>query len=189
MSKFLEKYVPNNEFYWKLFRNGKIDKQTLRYKRLKVIFDKLNYEISDSLIDDISDDYIQMLPENNHLFNGAVEILEKLKQIYSLHIITNGFKDVQFFKLRNSGLISFFDTITDSSSVGKKKPHPDIFNFALSSAGVKAHESIMIGDSLEADVSGELSVGMSAIHFQPLKIINSDKYVEINELSELNFLV
>ena len=47
----------------------------------------------------------------------------------------------------------------------------------------------MIGDSLEADVSGALSVGMNAIHFQPLKIINSDKYVEINELSELDFLV
>lgn len=189
LNQFLAVYIPNNNVYWKLYREGKIDKETLRFERLKTVFDKLNYAASNTLIDDISDAYIQTLPEYNMLFDGAIEILTALKQHYALHVITNGFQDVQYFKMRNSGLLSFFDTVTDSSSVGVKKPNPKIFEYALEVGKVSPNESMMIGDNLEADIEGALKTGMHAVHFMPLKKRHPSHYIEIEKLHELKFLL
>ncbi|MDA0888295.1 MAG: YjjG family noncanonical pyrimidine nucleotidase [Bacteroidetes bacterium] len=189
LNEFLAAYIPNNNVYWKLYREGKIDKETLRFERLKTVFDRLNFPATNSLIDDMSDAYIQTLPEYNMLFDDAIEILTDLKQHYALHVITNGFQDVQYFKMRNSGLLPFFDTVTDSSSVGVKKPDPKIFEHALKIGGVSAHESIMIGDNLEADIEGALATGMHAVHFMPLEKKHPTHYIEIEKLHELKFLL
>ena len=146
LDSFLNVYIPNNTAYWRLYREGKIDKEKLRYERLKTVFDQLNYKASDALIFDMADAYIQTLPEYNTLFPGAISILEALKPHYALHMITNGFKDVQHFKMKNSGLSPYFETVTDSSSVGKKKPDPEIFNHALNVRGVSPSEAVMVGD-------------------------------------------
>jgi putative hydrolase of the HAD superfamily len=189
LDSFLNVYIPNNIAYWRLYREGKIDKEKLRYERLKTVFDLLNYKASDVLIFDMADAYIQTLPQYNTLFPGAISILETLKPHYALHMITNGFKDVQHYKMKNSGLLPYFETITDSSSVGKKKPDPEIFNHALKVGGVRSSEAVMIGDSLEADIEGALNVGMHAVHFMPLKQINPTHYKEIEQLEELIFLL
>jgi putative hydrolase of the HAD superfamily len=189
LDSFLDVYIPNNIAYWRLYREGKIDKEKLRYERLKTVFDLLNYKASDVLIFDMADAYIQTLPQYNTLFPGAISILETLKPHYALHMITNGFKDVQHYKMKNSGLLPYFETITDSSSVGKKKPDPEIFNHALKVGGVRSSEAVMIGDSLEADIEGALNVGMHAVHFMPLKQINPTHYKEIEQLEELIFLL
>ena len=189
LHQFLTVYIPNNNVYWKKYREGKIDKQTLRFERLKTVFDILNYPATNTLIDDLADAYIQTLPEYNILFEGAIEMLTTLNAHYDLHIITNGFQDVQYFKMKNSGLLPFFDTVTDSSSVGVKKPDPKIFEHALKVGGVFPHESIMIGDNLEADIEGALATGMHAVHFMPLEKKNPSHYIEINKLDELKFLL
>ena len=185
LDDFLAVYIPNNNAYWKLYREGKIDKEALRYERLKTVFDTLNYQATDSLIDTLADAYIQVLPEHNALFEGAVEVLSALKPRYPLHIITNGFKEVQHLKMKNSGLLPFFETITDSSSVGTKKPDPTIFSHALEVAQVHPHQALMIGDSLEADIEGALTVGMQAVHFMPVEECNPTHYHEITQLQQL----
>jgi putative hydrolase of the HAD superfamily len=73
--------------------------------------------------------------------------------------------------------------------VGKKKPDPEIFNYALKVGGVRPPEAVMIGDSLEADVEGALNVGMHAIHFMPVVKRNPIHYKEIEQLEDLNFLL
>lgn len=189
LQQFLAVYIPNNNVYWKLYREGKIDKETLRFERLKKVFDTLNYPATHALVDDLSDAYIQTLPEYNVLFDGAIELLTALKPHYALHIITNGFQDVQYFKMKNSGLLPFFETVTDSSSVGVKKPDPKIFEHALRVGQVAPNEAIMIGDNLEADIEGALATGMHAVHFMPLEKRNPAHYTEIGELHELKFLL
>ena len=189
LDAFLKVYVPNNTAYWRLYREGKIDKEKLRYERLKTVFDRLHYQTSDALIYDMADAYIQTLPEYNSLFPDAISILDALKPHYALHMITNGFKDVQHFKMKNSGLLPYFETVTDSSSVGKKKPDPEIFNHALKVGGVSPEQAVMIGDSLEADIEGALKVGMHAVHFMPLEKKKPKHYKEIDHLSELSFLL
>ena len=160
---FKESYRPINHKYWKLFREDKVSKADLRYGRLKDTFDKIEYQITDDLIDLLAEEYIANLSQYNALFDGAIEILNYLQANYQLHIITNGLEEVQFKKLENSNLLSFFKEIITSEKVGVKKPNPEIFNYALEIAGANAHESIMIGDNLEADILGAKNMGMHTI--------------------------
>ena len=161
---FLRIYKPINFRYWKLYREEKITKEFLRHNRLKSAFDKLKIKVSADLIDEISADYIQLLPENNFLINNSIYILNYLKRKYKLHIITNGFTDVQNKKMQNSGLRDYFINIIDSETVGVKKPNSKIFKYALDLSKTTGSKSLMIGDSLEADILGSLNCGFHAIH-------------------------
>jgi putative hydrolase of the HAD superfamily len=183
LSGFLKIYKPLNIEYWKLYREEKINKEELRYQRLKTAFDAINYEISDDLIDILAIDYIECLPDYNHLFEGTFEILEYLKGKYKLHIITNGFEEIQTKKMESSRILDYFSTLVTSESVGVKKPNPKVFNYALEKANAQSNNSIMIGDSIEADIEGALSVGMKAIHvnFEKEKVNN----VNFNTITSL----
>ena len=183
---FLEVYKPLNHQYWKLFGEEKVTKSQLRYGRLKDTFDALNYTISDDLIDVMANDYLDFLPDFNFLFDGAFEILDYLKDKYQLHIITNGFNDVQDKKMKSSNIYHYFDKIITSESVGVKKPNIKVFNYALSLANASKENSIMIGDNLDADIKGALNAGMSAIHCNfENNIVNDNKIISINSLLEI----
>lgn len=182
---FIEIYAPINQACWKLYQVDKITHEELRYQRLKQTFDALNYNISDEEIDRIANDYIEFLPDNNQLFDGAFEVLDYLFSKYNLHIITNGFAEVQQKKINKSGLNNYFKTITNSEMAGVKKPHRNIFEFALSLAKVKRENALMIGDCIDADVRGALNFGMKAILFDEKEIHSHQDVVTINHLLEL----
>jgi putative hydrolase of the HAD superfamily len=160
---FIEVYQPINFRYWKLFREDKVNKADLRYGRLREAFDAIGYKVNDEMIHLLSEEYITFLADHKALFDNALDILDYLKPQYSMHIITNGFEEVQIRKLRNSNLSPFFDQVITSEKVGVKKPNPVIFEYALEIAGADAHESVMIGDNFEADIIGAMEVGMQAI--------------------------
>ena len=182
---FLNSYVPVNLTYWKLYREERINKMELRYQRLKQVFDILDYPVSDNFIHTLSDDYINTLPENNFLFEGTLEVLDALKPQYTLHIITNGFRDVQRFKIINAGLNEYFVHIIDSESTGVKKPNPIIFKYALACANINPEQGVMIGDSHEADILGAQAVGMQAIHFAAANEPQHNDCIMINHLKDL----
>jgi len=189
LDEFLKIYEPINLQYWKLYRNEQIDKQTLRYARLNDTFNKLNIKVKSSLIHQLSKDYISYLSTFNYLFEGAIEILEYLKPNYELHIITNGFKEVQQGKLNNSNIDHFFKTVTNSEMVGVKKPNPKIFKHALQMANAEKNESIMIGDNYEADVMGAINFGIQAICYNYHNENLPNNIFEINDLIEVrNYL-
>lgn len=189
LEDFLAVYTPINENYWKLYREDKVTKEDLRYGRLKESFDGLKINVTDTQIDQLSIDYIDHLPNHNHLLEGAMEILGYLSSTYKLHIITNGFKEVQHRKLESSGILKYFTTITTSEDVGVKKPHPKIFETALKHAEATVGESIMIGDNLEADIIGAQKLGMRAILYNYYKSEFSENYHQVLEMKELkNFL-
>mgnify|MGYP006200893483 CR=1 FL=1 len=185
VNAFIQHYVPINQQYWKLYQTNQVSHEHLRYYRLKDSFDAVNFEVDNTLINQLSEDYIHYLPENNHLFDGAKEVLDYLSRNYKLHIITNGFSQVQTRKLHNANIAHYFTTVTNSEMAGVKKPHPTIFNFALSLANATIQESIMIGDSIEADIQGALSVGMDAIFFNEQVIHHSHPVMQIQHLLEL----
>ena len=183
VSRFLKHYAPINLNYWKLYREEKIDKKSLRFARLNDTFQAVGFSISKDLINKLSEDYITHLSDFNHLFEHTFEILDYLKGKYQLHIITNGFEEIQTKKMETSKILHYFDIIVTSESVGVKKPNPKVFNFALEKANAINSASIMIGDSIEADVEGALSVGMKAIHanFEKGKVNN----VNFNSITSL----
>lgn len=183
---FLKVYTPINANYWKLYREDKVSKEDLRYGRLKDTFEGMKVNVTDKTINSLSIDYIEHLPNHNHLLTGTKEILEYLHPLYDLHIITNGFKEVQHRKLESSGILSYFKTITTSEDVGVKKPHRKIFEVALQSANANIENSIMIGDNLEADILGAKNFGMEAIYYNYYKeefTLDHHYVMEMEELS------
>ncbi len=185
LNDFLEVYVPANFAFWKLYREEKITKEELRYQRLKTVFDKLGHPVDDPVIHLLADEYIRHLSSQNHLFPNAMEILEYLKPKYNLHIITNGFQEIQDKKLQNSNIYAYFDQVINSEMAGVKKPNPGIFELALKRAGVTSQKSIMIGDSLEADIQGALNVGLHALHFNSDNSPDHDLCAMIHDLNEI----
>lgn len=183
--EFLKYYEEINQKYWKLYREDKVSRKVLRYKRLKETFDVVNYTISDWLINKLSEDYLYTLPNYNFLFEGVHETLQYLQKKYTLHIITNGFNEVQNHKLKKSKLQQYFATITTSEKAESKKPHTKIFKYALQEAKAVSEKSIMIGDNLEADVLGAKQAGLQAIYFNPEKKETPNKIIQITNLIQL----
>ncbi len=185
---FMEAYIPINQACWKLFQNNKIDHNQLRYSRLKESFDAIGYLISDLKIDQIATDYIELLPKSNHLFEGAFATLDYLFLKYNLHIITNGFAQVQQKKINNAGLQKYFKTITNSELAGQKKPSPVIYEYALLQAKTHKQNAVMIGDCIDADVKGALDFGIDAIFFNPNRQSIDIEVVQIVNLLELKHI-
>ena len=171
--------------YWKLYREEKIEKKALRFGRLNDAFLAMDHQIQEDQIVKLSEDYITYLSTFNYLFENTFEILDYLNQHYNLHIITNGFEEVQYKKLTRSKIIHYFDTITNSEMVGVKKPNPKIFNYALKQANAEITKSIMIGDSYEADILGAKSIGMEVIFFDVNNTIIDTNVKQINNLISL----
>jgi len=182
---FLEAYTGINKDLWKLFREEKIDKETLRYKRLKDTFTEISVDVPDEVLFKISDQYVYHLSKQTHLLEGTIKLLEYLKPKYTLHIITNGFAEVQEGKLNNTNLASYFDVVVNSEMAGVKKPNPIIFEKALNLANVSKETSLMIGDSLEADVLGALDYGIDAICYNYHNEDLPSHIKHVNHLEEL----
>ena len=165
VTTFMKAYSPINHAYWKLYRENKITTAELRFVRLQKTFEQINAPQNDATINALSKAYIDQLSTHTHIFEGTIALLEYLKPKYRLHIITNGFENVQQKKMANAGLASYFDVVLTAEKAGVKKPHPVIFEQALSMAQTTAENALMIGDSYEADIKGAIALGMQAIQF------------------------
>jgi putative hydrolase of the HAD superfamily len=185
IEKFLNYYKAINLKYWRLYRDDKVTKEALRYGRLRDTFDFLTYKIDDQLIHALADDYLIELAKFNKLFDGTHELLTYLKSKYQLHIITNGFNEVQNTKLVNSGIKKYFDQIITSELVGFKKPNPKVFAFALNKANAKKEESMMIGDSWEADIMGAKKFGLRTIYCNFDNETVGDSIVSVTDLFQI----
>lgn len=189
LEDFLEVYVPANMEFWKLFREERITKEELRYQRLRTVFDRLSYSISDEKIHMLAEEYITYLSSFNHLFPNTIEILDYLGSKYNLHIITNGFHDIQEKKMKNAQIHSYFKHVIDSEMAGVKKPNPIIFKLALEKANTTPERSFMIGDSIEADILGAQAIGLQTLHFNAQQDPKHDFCPIIYDLSEIkNYL-
>lgn len=185
VEEFIEIYEKVNDEKWSLYRAGKIDKATLRATRFLDSLRKFDIEHPE-LSSRMEAEYIARSPHKTHLFPGALEVLETLAPKYEMHIITNGFTEVQNVKMEKSGLNGFFKSMITSEAVGVNKPDPKIFLSALHGTGAKRNQSVMIGDSLEADIRGARRVGMHQVFFNPEGQSHSDDVTrEISELIQL----
>lgn len=182
---FLDTYVPINVDYWARYRNNLVSKEVLRVGRLRDSFNALKIQVSDEVVNSLSNRYIDILPGFNHLLQDTKEVLNYLKPKYKLHIITNGFEEIQHNKMQNSQIADFFDTITTSEEAGVKKPHLAIFEKALQKSNAEAQNSIMIGDSYEADIEGAINAGLHTIYFDYYAKGETVQVPQIQTLNEL----
>ena len=183
--EFHEVYHPLNEHLWELYRENKITKDYLN--RTRFVLPLKHYGIHDiDLADHLSVDYMYWSPRIVRLVSGTKELLDYLKPKYRLHLITNGFQEVQHTKLSVSGLEPYFETLTVSEEVGVKKPDPEIFLFALNKAHATAEESLMIGDEMAVDIDGARAARMDQLLFNPKsEVVEGDRSFEVHDLLEI----
>ena len=182
---FIETYTQNNHALWLDYHLGKISKEALRAARFKKTFVDLG--ISPNLIpQNFEDDYVNICPTKTNLFPGAHQTLKYLENKYELHLISNGFKESAESKLKNTSLTPYFKNVIISETVGANKPDKAIFEYALQQARGDIRESVMIGDSLVADIRGAINFGMDAIYFNPNRLEKPDDVIlQIHSLAEL----
>ena len=184
-NSFYNTYVIVNEQLWKLYREKLITKEELRSSRFTNTMLYFGYE-DEQLGVKLENEYISKSPLQKELVDGTIEVLEYLKTKYQLHIITNGFKEVQHIKLENCGLKNYFNQIIISEEVGFNKPDRQIFEFALFKSNALKNESLMIGDDYDADVMGAKDSGLRSIFFNRKSVKASDNGIkEINSLNQL----
>jgi putative hydrolase of the HAD superfamily len=160
--KFFQLYLKNNVQLWEKYRNGEITKRFLNVHRFHITL--LEFGINDrAFAGRFAADYLHMSPRKKALFPNVAEVLEYLRKKYILHIITNGFQEVQKVKIEANDLDKYFTTITTSEEAGSKKPEKKIFEFALKKANAKPGESLMIGDDLEVDIEGAKKAGIDGL--------------------------
>lgn len=163
---FYKIYSETNIRLWGDYRNGTIDKDTLIVERFRQVLEP-NIKFSIEQILRLNDDFLDRTTHQKALYPHAIELLEYLKPKYKLLIISNGFKEVQYKKMANAGLTDYFCDVILSDDVGYNKPAPQIFDMALRHAGVKSDQTIVIGDSLDADIQGAINAGLDNIWFNP----------------------
>lgn len=185
---FIEIYEAINHELWHLYSLKQTTKEELRYQRFYKAFSHFNYD-NLHLAHQWADDYLKISPYKTHLIDGSMDVLLYLQEKYQLHIITNGFKEVQHIKLDYSNLKSFFEHVIISEEHGFNKPDIKIFDLAQQLANAQNHECVMIGDNYDTDILGALNAKWKAIYLSDQQKKNKDKnYTQINRLIQLKDL-
>ena len=186
-TQFYLKFNEINHQLWDKYEAGRISQPELRHSRFRLIFSQLGIE-NHAVCDEISDTYINISSKKHHLLPNAHETLEYLFPKYPMHIITNGFDEVQSIKMNAGKITHFFQEVITSQNSGYKKPDSRIFEYALRKIKAVPQECLMIGDSFQSDIVGATRAGIDAVFFNPDQrkqdISIKPKY-EIQDLCEL----
>ncbi len=185
-NEFYRRYKIINEECWADYRVNKIKKEVLRIIRFQRTLE--SYGVYDKILSEtICESYLYKSPRKPHVIEGTYEVLTQLQKKYKLHILTNGFSEIQEIKMESSKLNTYFTHIIASEDAGEKKPHPQAFNFALDKIGSNINECIMIGDNPESDIDGARKIGMDTIYFNRNGAYSKDVVAtyQINHLIEI----
>ena len=181
---FFEVYKPINYNLWQQYKRKVITKEKLNLSRFSKTLEV--FGVNHGLEKDISEDYVSLSPLQTRLLPGAHEVLEYLQQSYQLHIITNGFEEVQYMKIRRCGLEKYFTHIITSESAGAQKPSPKIFDYTLEKIKAIPNECLIIGDDPESDIRGALQAGIDQVWIaQPGETSPIKPTYQIGNLDEL----
>ncbi|WEK68562.1 MAG: YjjG family noncanonical pyrimidine nucleotidase [Candidatus Chryseobacterium colombiense] len=187
--EFHSVYHEINEKLWEDIRDGIIDKEYLRKHRFYDTFNHFKVD-DEKLAMYFEEHFLDKILNHNELVEGAQYILDYLKaKNYTLHIISNGFKEVTERKCILSGIDAYFQTITSADTVGVRKPRPEIFEYSLSLSDATKENSILIGDDWIADVVGAQNFGMDVIFFDVFNENKGENLKTIRYLLEIkNYL-
>ena len=163
---FFQHYMPHNLMLWEKYRNHEIDRQTLIIERFLHVLRPMGITDNEYMLR-LNWDFLQRTTSKTKLIQGSIELLEYLKPLYRLFILSNGFREIQALKLKSSGLAPYFEKILLSEDASIQKPHKEIFDFALKNTNSRRNESLMIGDCYEADIEGAYYAKIDQLWFNP----------------------
>ena len=166
-NSFFDLYNTNVSKLWIGYNNGDVTKEKIQKDRFTDTLIHID-GFTEEKISIINKDYIGRIVKKGALIEGAIDLLEYLKSKYKIHILSNGFTEMQYQKMESAGLsLSYFGHIILSDIVGINKPHPDIFAYSLNKIEANKDEVIMIGDNLSTDITGAYHSGIDQIWYNP----------------------
>jgi putative hydrolase of the HAD superfamily len=168
LEEFMKYFHETNNYLWDKFNHRLIDREELRNNRFKIILGKLGVKEED-VPAEIGEAYLEIAPSKSSVMPFTYEILDYLFPKYKLHIISNGFDDVQHRKLKAANIFHYFDKIITSDNSGYRKPQKEIFDFSMDSAGATRADSLFVGDNLDTDIVGAQNAQMDHIFYNPEK--------------------
>lgn len=193
--EFYRIYSQRNEQLWSLYAAGKIDKPLLNFERFAYPFRYIGQETGTPdgfqpldpqgilppelavqatgrpLLETFAKQFFSLIPAQRRTIPNAFPVLHTLKERgYRLFILSNGFRELQHRKMKNSGLEPFFRKTILSDDIGLLKPNPQFFHYALSVTQSTPQESLMIGDNLRTDIVGAYHAGIDQLYFNPHRL-------------------
>ncbi|MCL6523609.1 MAG: YjjG family noncanonical pyrimidine nucleotidase [Thermoflavifilum sp.] len=187
--QFYQSYVLHNQQLWEDYRKQLISREELQWKRMWLALADIQYP-DEKLAYELGKAFLELLPHQSQLIPGAKETLDYLShKPYQMHILTNGFPEIQGLKLQQAGIAHYFAHVITSAEAGCLKPDTQFFRYALQQTKAQAVESIMIGDDWEADICGARQAGMDQVFFNPRQISISEQptymIVHLDELKQI----
>ncbi len=180
-----ERYSAINDSLWKAFERKEISKEIIGTKRYQMLFDEYSIEADFKLCGDI---YKAMLAEMGILYDGAIELCERLRSKgVLLYAVTNGTQHIQANRMRISGLDKVFIRTFVSEEIGSQKPDKEYFDYVFEQIEEKDKNKILIiGDSPTSDIKGGIAAGIDTCYFAdkphpaiaPTYITNSYEKIE-----------
>lgn len=187
LEAFQQEFSVVNKRQWSLLEQNLITHDELRRRRFQETLENLGVKnLKKSFGLEINEYFLELLPKKAHLIDGAVEVLDYLLPKYELHIISNGWQDIQVNKMKSSEIHHYFGEIITNELAGTRKPDRRIFDYALETTKANLAESLMIGDNYEADILGAINANIDTVFYNPDNIPTEQKPTfDIKKLVEL----
>jgi putative hydrolase of the HAD superfamily len=173
---FYDVYMTKNHQLCEQYAKGEITKNYLSLERflypLRIVGCE-NVELAQKL----GTDFLYRTTMQTNLVEGAIETLDYLKsKNYTLSIISNGFIEVQYTKLRRSGLLPYFTNIFLSEEIGYQKPDIRFFQAVLEKLEAKPSDCLVVGDNLQTDIQGAQNANINSVYFTNHSEISEKDY-------------
>jgi len=97
------------------------------------------------------------------LYPHVREVLDVLRERYSLAVVTDAQSAYARSELYKVGLLDYFDPIIVSGDHGYRKPDRRLFQFALDGMGVAAEHALYVGNDMHRDIFGAQEAGMVTV--------------------------
>ena len=164
-------YVPMNKSLWKDLEEKKITKQELVNTRFSRLF--AHFEIEKDGVY-LAERYQFYLAQQGQVFSGAMELLDSLiDRGYELYAATNGITAIQTGRMAQSGLAPYFNQVFISEQLQTQKPDTLFYEkIGQQIAGFSKQNTLMIGDSLTADILGGNNADIGTIWYNPNHLEN-----------------
>ena len=171
IQSYKDYYVPMNKSLWKDLEEKKITKQELVNTRFSKMFSHFGIE-KDGVY--LAERYQFYLAQQGQVFYGAMELLDSLiDRGYELYAATNGITTIQTGRLAQSGLAPYFNQVFISEQLQTQKPDALFYKkIGQQIAGFSKEKTLMIGDSLTADIQGGNNAGIDTIWYNPHHLKN-----------------
>lgn len=159
-----QRYYGINTGLWDEQKQGLRTVQNVIDTRFRLLFEDLGWDVD---VDAFRDVYQGQLAQSHVLEQGALETVRTLSQRYDLYVASNSILAMQTSRLRLAQLLPYFQDLFVSNDIGYEKPDARFFETCLQRSQRQAQDIVFVGDSLEADMVGATSCGMTACWYNP----------------------